>query len=209
MNTDNIELLTHSSIRITGDIVIYVDPFQITEERHDADLIFVTHDHFDHFSAEDIAKVAKGSTKLIVPKNMEDKAKGIPCATLITVAPNEKTEVDGIPVETVPAYNKLKPFHPKKSGWVGYILTVSDTRIYIAGDTDMTEEAGQVSCDVAMVPIGGKFTMNAKQAAALVEKICPKLAIPTHYGNVTGSKSDEEEFLANVKTVSVEIRMSY
>lgn len=111
-------------------------------------------------------------------------------------------------IETVPAYNPLKPFHPKGSGWVGYIVERGGIRIYMAGDTDVTKENKEVSCDVALVPIGGTYTMDAKKAAELVNIIRPKVAIPTHYGSVAGSKSDEEVFLAHVdSSISVENKM--
>ena len=217
MNED-IRVLTHSSIRIQDDDrVIYVDPYQVKEEAHDADFIFVTHDHFDHFSPEDIAKVAGSHTILVMPENMAEKARAVGAPEggaaemqIFSVAPGECYETEGLAFETVPAYNKLKPFHPKKAGWVGYVIQACGQRIYIAGDTDATKEAAQVQCDTALVPAGGKFTMNAKEAAALVNEMAPALAIPTHYGSVAGRKSDGEKFVSLVKApVKAEIRMEY
>lgn len=206
--TENIEVLTHSSIRITGEKIIYVDPFHIEGEPHDADLIFITHDHFDHFSVEDIAKVAKSDTTLVVPEKMKKQAGEVPCKEVITVVPNIQTQIDGVEVSTVAAYNKLKPFHTKKNGWVGYLLHVNGVTIYVAGDTDLTEDNRKVVCDVAMVPIGGTFTMDAKDAAELVNIIKPKVAIPIHYGGITGSKKDEKVFQERVDaSISVEIKM--
>lgn len=206
--TANIEVLTHSSIRITGDKIIYIDPFHIENAIHDADLILITHDHFDHFSPEDIEKVKKDDTVLVVPEKMQKKAADAACRELRCVLPGAKEEVCGLPVEAVAAYNPLKPFHPKSAGWVGYIVTVSGVRIYIAGDTDITPENKAVSCDVAMVPIGGTYTMDAGKAAELVNTIRPGYAIPTHYGSVAGSKKDEEIFRSKVKEPTiVEIKM--
>lgn len=206
--TENIQVLTHSSIKITGGATIYVDPFHVVEEAKDADIILVTHDHFDHFSPEDIAKVIKSGTVLVVPKKMEKKVAEIPCGGLVAVEPGERMQLGNIAIETVPAYNVMKPFHPKNHGWVGYIVETDGVRIYVAGDTDITKENKEVSCDVALVPIGGTYTMDARKAAELVNIIQPKTAIPTHYGSVAGTQEDEEIFRANVDpSISVEIKM--
>ena len=208
--TQNIEVLTHSSIRITGDQTIYIDPFHIAEAAHDADIICFAHDHFDHFSPEDIAKVIKADTTLVMPESMAEKAAEIDCGSVVTVTPGSKRELDDIGLEAVAAYNKWKPFHPKKNGWVGYILSVGGVRIYVAGDTDSTEENQAVSCDVAMVPIGGTFTMDAKKAAELVNHLRPKVAIPTHYGSIAGKREAEDVFRANVdSSIPVEIKMQH
>lgn len=208
--TENIEVLTHSSIRITGKSVIYVDPYNVEGKPLDADLILITHDHYDHFSPEDIGKVMKSDTKLVVPEKMLKKALslGISEERIITVSLGILKEIDSIMIETVAAYNKSKPFHPKSSRWVGYIISLDGIRIYVAGDTDITEENKKVSCDVALVPIGGTYTMDAKKAAELVNIIKPKVAIPTHYGSVAGTKEDEEVFRNIVdKSIQVEIKM--
>lgn len=127
-----------------------------------------------------------------------------------TIVPGASYEIEGLKIETVPAYNQLKPFHPKSAGWVGYILEIDGRRIYIAGDTDATKEAQSVKCDIALVPIGGKFTMNVKKAAELINKIRPEYAIPTHYGGIVGKKEDADVFAANVKAPThVEIKMQY
>ena len=206
--TENIQVMTHSSIKITGIPTVYVDPFRILDDAHDADIILITHDHFDHFSPEDIAKIIKNDTVLVVPKKMEKQAAEISCGLLVSVDPGERKQLGGIVIETIPAYNLLKPFHLKGSGWVGYIIENNGIRIYIAGDTDITRESKEVSCDVALVPIGGTYTMDAKKAAELVNIIRPRAAIPTHYGSVVGSKEDEEVFCTHVDpSISVEIKM--
>lgn len=206
--TENIQVLTHSSIKITGETTIYIDPFRIVDAAHDADIILITHSHFDHFSPEDIAMIVKSDTIVVVPKSMEEQAADISCGQLITVEPKDQKQLGGISVETIPAYNPLKPFHPKGNGWVGYLIETEGMKIYVAGDTDITGESKEVSCDVAMVPIGGFYTMDAKKAAELVNIIRPKVAIPTHYGSVAGSQSDEEVFRANVDpSIAVEIKM--
>ena len=127
-----------------------------------------------------------------------------------TVLPGASYEFGGLKFETVAAYNLLKPFHPKSAGWVGYVLETDGLRIYIAGDTDATKEAKAVRCDVALVPIGGTYTMNAGKAAALVNEIRPETAIPTHYGGIVGKEEDAEAFAAFVKApIRVEIRKQY
>ena len=209
--TDRIEVLTHSSIRIKSEAgTIYLDPFHIAEEAHDADYILVTHDHFDHFSPEDIAKIAKEDTILVVPEKMAAKAQEVSgrVSRIETVAQSGAYKVKDLSFETIPAYNVLKPFHPKGAGWVGYILNLGEDRIYIAGDTDATKENKAVQCDIALIPIGGTYTMDAKQAAGLINTIRPKVAIPTHYGTVVGKKDDAAAFAKLVEEpVKVEIKM--
>ncbi len=203
---DSIEVLFHSSIRISGDKVIYIDPFKISGERHDADLILLTHDHFDHFSKEDIAKVMNGDTVIAAPELMADECRQIVGDRFISVLPDKKYTVCGIEIETVPAYNIVKPFHPKSKKWVGYIMTIGGTRVYVAGDTDMTDENKCVSCDIALVPIGGTYTMNAKKAAAFTNIIRPHTVIPIHYGSVVGKPEDAEVFKSAVDK-DIEVRV--
>jgi len=200
---DNIEVNTQNSIRIASRVgVIYVDPLEIPDERHDSDYILITHDHYDHFSPEDIRKVAKADCILVVPEKMEGKAKEVSDAVdrIDTVKPSIYREINGLEFETVPAYNTLKPFHPKSSEWVGYVLRIDGKRIYIAGDTDTTKEAKAVKCDIAIVPIGGTYTMDAKKAAELVNTIHPDIAVPVHYGGIVGKVSDGDVFAENVKS---------
>lgn len=211
--TENIDVFTQSSIRIKGrEHIIYADPFRMREEPHDGDYILITHDHYDHFSPKDIQKVAKADTILVVPGKLEAKAQEAAdfVSRIVTVKPGTTYDVDGLELEAIPAYNSLKPFHPKNAEWVGYILRVDGQQIYIAGDTDATKEAKAVKCDVALVPIGGLYTMNAKKAAELVNAIRPSVSIPTHYGSIVGKKEDADVFAENVKEpVKVEIKMLY
>ena len=194
---ENIEVLIHSSIRITGQKTIYIDPFKIKNYYNDADLLFITHDHYDHYSEQDIDKVTKEDTIYIVPRTLIQKLlnRGVPEEKIIVVEPGKKYEIHGIQFETVPAYNTNKQFHPKENGWVGYIIEVNDTKYYIAGDTDVTKENKQVKCDIALVPIGGTYTMDAYEAAELINTIKPKIAIPIHYGEVVGTPRDAEKFV--------------
>ena len=211
--TDRIEVFTHSSIRINGNsTTIYVDPFKIREEFRDADFVFITHQHYDHFSIGDILKVATGDTVLVVPESMVDDAMEIERSVkeIVTVRPGENKDIAGLSVEAVHAYNNIKPFHPKRAEWVGYVLTVDDKRIYIAGDTGLTKESREVKCDIAMVPIGGTYTMDAKKAAELINVIKPEVAIPIHYGSVVGKPSDAAHFADLVKEpVKVVTKIQY
>ena len=211
--TENIKVFTQSSIRIQcSQGAVYFDPLGIKEELHDAAYIFVTHDHYDHFSPDDIVRICSDNTILIVPEKMENQAReaALPVKEIRTVKPGEAQEINGLLFETVPSYNEKKAFHPKNAGWTGYILRTDGQRIYVAGDTDATREARKVKCDIALVPIGGTYTMDAEEAADLINDISPAIAIPTHYGSIVGKRSDEEVFARNVKApIKVEFKLQF
>ena len=201
MDISNIEVFTLSSIRIRcGAGTVYADPFHMKISPHDADIVLITHDHYDHFSPEDLAKVINPATILVVPEKLADKAAAFSAQVkaIETVLPGQQYQIAGLSLETVPSYNRIKPFHPKKNGWVGYLLDLDGQRVFIAGDTDKTKENSTVQCDIALVPVGGKFTMDAKEAADLINTIRPAAAIPTHYGTIVGKKSDGERFASMV-----------
>lgn len=192
---EKITINCHSSIRIEGEQVIYFDPFKIEKESHDADLIFITHDHYDHYDKDSIKKVMKETTKIVIPDKMATQVLGtFPSRNVVGVIPNESYEIEGILVETLPSYNVNKTFHPRNKDWVGYIITLGEERIYVAGDTDVTKENLDVSCDIALIPIGGVYTMTYQEGAELINKIKPKTVIPTHYGEIVGDLSDGEKF---------------
>ncbi len=200
--TDRIEVFTQSSIRITDDIgIIYADPFQIKKDYHDADYVLITHQHYDHFSVDDIRKVINDNTILIAPASMEDDAKELApeVKDIVAVKPGEVIKIGNLELETIPAYNTVKPFHPRRAEWVGYILNLGDQRVYIAGDTGATKEAKQVKCNIALVPIGGTYTLDPRRAADLINIIKPEVAIPTHYGSIVGRASDGKTFAGLVK----------
>ena len=207
---ENIEVLCHSSIRFSKKKIIYFDPFKIEENYNDADVIFITHDHYDHYSEEDIDKVVKEDTIIVVPEDLKTKLlkKGWKEENIITVRPNESYTVKNIEFKTIPAYNVNKQFHPKENAWVGYLLEIEGVTYYIAGDTDITEENKKVKCDVAFVPVGGTYTMDYTEASELINEIKPKVAVPTHYGSIVGSKKEGDKFLklANPE-IKVEILM--
>ena len=193
---ENITVLCHSSIKFNKEKVIYIDPFRIEKNYTDADIIFITHSHYDHYSKEDIDKIRKENTVIIAPEDLKIKLleDGFVKDNIIIVKPNQQYVVQGIRFETVPAYNINKKFHPKENNWVGYIIELEGVRYYIAGDTDITEENKNVKCDVAFVPIGGTYTMDYKEAAELVNKLKPKVTIPIHYAEIVGTKQDAIEF---------------
>ena len=193
---ENVKVLIHSCIKFDFENIIYFDPFKLDKDYNDADFIFITHSHYDHFSEEDILKVKKENTKIIVPEDLYNKCLdlGFKKEDILVVLPNKTYNIDNINFDTIPAYNVNKAFHPKENNWVGYILNLDGTRYYIAGDTDITEENKKVICDVALVPIGGTYTMTAKEAAELINIINPKVAIPTHYGTIVGKKEDADIF---------------
>ena len=193
---DKITVNEQSSIRIAADKALYFDPIHISGEPHDADIIFITHEHYDHFSPDDISKVSNSDTIFAAPESMAKafRKASIPNDRVTYLKPNDSTSILGISVKAVSAYNNLKPFHPKSSGWLGYIVTVDSTRVYVCGDTDATKEGKSVKCDIICVPIGGTYTMTAKQAAEFVNAIAPKFAIPIHYGTIVGKPKDADEF---------------
>ena len=192
---NNVSVLCHSSIKITGKYVIYIDPYMINKNYFDADYIFFTHSHYDHFSVDDIKKVINKNTKCIATKDLYEKLLNIDKEKITIVEPNNEYNVNNLHFETVVAYNKEKEFHKKENNWVGYIIETNSLRYYIAGDTDFVDELKDIKCDIALVPVGGHFTMGKEEAANLVNTIMPKVAIPTHYGVVAGKKEDGKDFL--------------
>lgn len=196
MNTDNISVNTQSSIRIAGSRILYFDPFRITEDARDADVIFITHGHYDHLDPGSIAKVINDGTVIIAPASVKnDLEKAADPARITYVKPGDEITAAGLAVKAVPAYNRLKPFHPRKNGWVGYLVNMDQVTYYIAGDTDALKENEKITCDIALVPIGGTYTMTAASAAELVNAIHPSAVIPTHYGSIVGSPGDADVFL--------------
>ena len=205
---NGIEVFCHNSIKIKKDVTIYIDPYKIEKEYNDADYVFCTHEHYDHFSPEDIKKVIKENTIIItVPNTLAETIKLQPDRSkIILVVPNESYDLKNIKFETTVAYNSKKLFHQKSKEWVGYVITIKGERFYIAGDTDDLPELENIKCDVAFVPIGGMYTMNHNEAANLINEIHPKIAIPTHYGLIIGSKEDAEKFKQEViPEIKVEI----
>jgi L-ascorbate metabolism protein UlaG (beta-lactamase superfamily) len=188
---EKIKWLGHASFKIDWDKKIYIDPWEI-QIKELGDLILVTHSHFDHCSQEDIEKLASSNTVIIAPHDCKPSLGKI--GDFKMIAPNEKTEVFGINIETIPAYNIEKQFHPKEKNWVGYLITIEGTKIYHSGDTDFIPEMEGLEVDIALLPIGGTYTMNAKESAQAAKAMNAKVVIPMHYGKIVGDESDLEEF---------------
>ncbi|MBW2965666.1 MBL fold metallo-hydrolase [Candidatus Woesearchaeota archaeon] len=185
-----IKWLGHAGFKIKKKKVVYIDPYHI-DETEQADLILITHEHYDHCSPDDIKKIIKDDTVIIGPK---DAIMKLEHGNTIIVKSGDRKEFDDIIIDVIPAYNIGKKYHPKKKGWVGYVLNINGKRIYHAGDTDFIPEMEKLTVDVAILPVGGEYTMNAEEAALAANKIKPMIAIPIHYGTIVGSKEDAETF---------------
>ena len=204
---ENVRVYTQSAIRIEGPrgTVVYLDPFSLTdgEAAHDADYVLITHAHYDHLSPEDYARVAGEKAVVVAPAGMAGEVAGLGAAATHLVRAGEKLELPGIRVEAVPAYN-VEPerlgMHPQANGWLGYVVTLdgAPTRYYVSGDTDQNADNEVVSCDVALVPIGGTYTCDPRQAAAFVNALRPRAVVPTHYGSIVGTYADFDAFAAEV-----------
>ena len=205
MNTDNITVNTQSSIRIKLDKVLYFDPFKIENASYDADIIFITHEHYDHFDIESINKIKNDNTIVVCPKAMEEEINQLEFKEYYYLNPNDSIIIDNININAISAYNIDKPFHPKSNNWLGYTITYNDITYYIAGDTDKTNEAENVHCDIALIPIGGHFTMDVSEAYDLVSIIKPKVVIPIHYGSIIGSKSDGESLKNKLLNTDIKV----
>lgn len=190
-----------SSILISGNIKIYFDPIKM-DRKYDADYIFITHSHYDHFSKEDILNIKNDNTVIIGPYDIYDNCleMGFSKDKVIKVKPCEEYDYGVIRFKTVYAYNLNKTFHLKESNWVGYVLEFEGKKYYIAGDTDVIMDNLSVlkNIDVAFIPIGGVYTMDALEAAGYVNNIKPKEVVPIHYGMVVGDEKDLIDFINNV-----------
>ena len=199
---NNIDVNYHSSIKIND---IYVDPFEIKNNKKDARIIFITHSHYDHFSVKDIDKIVNNSTVFVCTEDVKLELEKLYKNKIVVASVNESYVVDDVKFTTFPSYNEGKPFHPRSNNWVGYVIEVNGVKYAIIGDSDKTSEVMTIKCDVLFVPIGGTYTMNAKEASELVNVIKPKLVIPVHYNGIVGNKDNEKEFLDNIKDIEYKI----
>jgi L-ascorbate metabolism protein UlaG (beta-lactamase superfamily) len=184
-----IHWLGHDGFRIDSEKVIYFDPYQI-KSNIPADIIFISHDHFDHCSEDDIKKIQKKDTVIVTDATTAKKLKG----NISVVKPGDKLTVDNIAIEVVPAYNTNKNFHPKTSGMLGFIVTVDGVRIYHAGDTDFIPEMSGIKTDIALLPVSGTYVMTAEEAVQAALAIKPAVAIPMHFNAIVGSEKDAALF---------------
>lgn len=204
-----IQWLGHDTFKISSDgLVIYTDPFRLAEGGDKADIILITHEHFDHCVPEDVAKIQKEDTVIVAPASCATQLKG----DVRVVKPGDRLDVKGVPVEVRWAYNTNKfrepgkPFHPRSEDFVGYIFTAGGQRIYLAGDTDMIPEMRGVDVDVALIPVSGTYVMTADEAIeAANTAIKAKKFIPMHYNAIVGTEDDAQKFKAGVKNAEVEI----
>lgn len=196
-----LQWLGHASFKICNEnTVIYVDPWQLKDSPGDATVVLVSHSHYDHYSAQDIAKVSGPGTKLLASVDVVQKEKN---GEMLT--PGKTIDLGGVRVSGVAAYNPGKQFHPKANNWLGFIIEIGSKRIYYAGDTDLTNEMKSLKdIDVALLPVGGTYTLNATEAAEATGYIKPKTAIPYHWGEIVGRREDADNF-ANTAEYPVQV----
>jgi L-ascorbate metabolism protein UlaG (beta-lactamase superfamily) len=197
---NRIQWLGHASIRIEAEKTIYIDPWKISGGPM-ADLILVSHTHHDHLSPADIKKIQKEETVIIASADAAAQLSG----DVRALRPGDRLTVQGVTVEAVPAYNVGKPFHPKANDWIGFLLTVEGKTIYYGGDTDCIPEMNAIKADIWILPVGGTYTMTAKEAAGIINIKQPAVAIPIHCGDLVGTFEDAATFKRLCRT-SVEIK---
>lgn len=206
-----IRWLGHDGFILDGKIKILIDPFKISKSEI-ADLILLSHNHFDHFSLADLKQVSTNNTTIVAANECIDMLTGFNFKEKIGILPGEEKFVNGIKIKAIPAYNldkinpdTKKPFHPKEDNKIGFLLEFNDVKIYHTGDTDLIPEMSDLKPDIALIPVSGTYVMTVLEAIKSVEKIKPKIAIPMHYGSIVGSEKDAHDFKQSVKTCEVHI----
>jgi L-ascorbate metabolism protein UlaG (beta-lactamase superfamily) len=206
----NITRIAHDTFRIAGSKVLYTDPYKV-KEKDQADIVVISHEHFDHLSREDLEKVCTPKTRIVASSLCQDGVKGLKVAETRFVDPGGKASVDGVEIEAVPAYNinkfrePGKAFHPKGEARVGFVIRLDGTTVYFAADTDFIPEMRSIKCDIALLPVSGTYVMTAEEAAKAAVALNPKIAVPMHYGAIVGSEDDARKFKSLVKNCQVEI----
>lgn len=203
INEIEINWLGHAGFLIKNEKVVYIDPYQIKDGLEKADIILITHSHYDHCSFPDLNKIVKEGTRIVATADCQSKiAKFAVPIKIELIEPGQGLDFGKVEVYAVPSYNINKHFHPKEEAWVGYVIKIDDTVIYHAGDTDIIPEmqklTGYKQPDkefIALLPVGGRFTMSAEEAAEAATVIKPTLAIPMHWGAIVGSEDDAKEFV--------------
>ena len=193
--------LGHDGFRIDASKTVYIDPYQISDGP-EADLILITHEHFDHCSPDDVAKVQHSGSVIVTEKDSATKLSG----DVRVVKVGETLSIDNVKIEAVPAYNTNKEFHPKSNGWLGFIVEVDGVKVYHAGDTDFIPEMKDFKTDIALLPVSGTYVMTAEEAVDAALAINPKVAIPMHYGAIVGGGQDAENFKTALEG-KVEVRI--
>src|SRR5579872_967371 len=206
-----IRWLGHDSFSLAGNIKIMIDPYKITKQEK-ADLILISHNHFDHLRVDDLKNVSTENTSIVAATECIDMLKGFIFKEKIGISTGQEKTVQGIKIRSIHAYNldkinpdTKKPFHPKEDNKVGFLFELDGVTIYHTGDTDLIPEMSDLKPDIALVPVSGTYVMTAQEAAKAVEKIKPKIAIPMHYGVIVGSEKDARDFKHLVKSCEVQI----
>ena len=181
--------LGHDGFRIDASKTVYIDPYQISDGP-EADLILITHEHFDHCSPDDVAKVQHSGSVIVTEKDSATKLSG----DVRVVKVGETLSIDNVKIEAVPAYNTNKEFHPKSNGWLGFIVEIDGVKVYHAGDSDFIPEMKDFDADIALLPVSGTYVMTADEAVEAALAINPKIAIPMHYGAIVGGDNDATQF---------------
>lgn len=181
--------LGHDGFRIDASKTVYIDPYQISDGP-EADLILITHEHFDHCSPDDVAKVQHSGSVIVTEKDSATKLSG----DVRVVKVGETLSIDNVKIEAVAAYNTNKEFHPKSNGWLGFIVEIDGVKVYHAGDTDFIPEMNNFNTDIALLPVSGTYVMTADEAVEAALAINPKIAIPMHYGAIVGGENDATQF---------------